>query len=75
MAPGIRVRISIYSLHDHSVADDFLTSDVMRDNLLISIQGHDGHFMGVDLNIEHNINLQKVGYIFLCIYSLLTIHH
>ena len=75
MAPGIRVRISIYSLHDRSVADDFLTSDVMRDNLLISIQGHDDHFMGVDLNIEHNINLQKVGYIFLCIYSLLTIHH
>ena len=33
----------------------------MRDNMLISIRGKDGHFMGVDLNIEHNINYQKVN--------------
>lgn len=32
----------------------------MRDNLLISVQGHDGHYMGVDLNMEHHIFVQKV---------------
>ena len=58
----LRSRTFIYYIYAiGSVADDFLTSDVMRDNLLISIQGHDDHFMGVDLNIEHNIGLQKVG--------------
>lgn len=32
----------------------------MRDNLLISIQGHEDHYMGVDMNIEHYIGFQKV---------------
>lgn len=32
----------------------------MRDNLLISIQGHEDHYMGVDMNIEHCIGFQKV---------------
>ena len=36
----------------------------MRDNMLISIRGQDRHFMGVDLNIEHNINYQKVRKLF-----------
>lgn len=35
-------------------------SDVMRDNLLINIQGHEDHYMGVDMNIEHCIGFQKV---------------
>ena len=32
----------------------------MRDNMLISVMGHQGHYMGVDLNMEHNVGFQKV---------------
>lgn len=32
----------------------------MRDNLLICVLGHDGHYMAVNRNMEHNINIQKV---------------
>ena len=42
------------------ITDELLQSNVMRDNMLISMNGRDNHFTGVDLNIEHNINYQKV---------------
>lgn len=34
--------------------------NVMRDNMLISCKGHQGHYMGVDLEMEHIVNYQKV---------------
>ena len=33
----------------------------MRDNMLISIMGHPGHYIAVDLNMEHNVGFQKVS--------------
>ncbi|KAG0694634.1 hypothetical protein DFH29DRAFT_778355, partial [Suillus ampliporus] len=33
--------------------------NVMRDNILINVSGHDGHAVGVDKNCEQNINFQK----------------
>lgn len=35
-------------------------SDVMRDNMLVNVSGLPGHFMPVDLNIEHLIGYLKV---------------
>lgn len=32
----------------------------MRDNSLVNMSGHKGHYMGVDMNMEHHINYQKV---------------
>ena len=32
----------------------------MRDNQLVNLSGRPGHFMGVDLNIEHIIGELKV---------------
>lgn len=37
----------------------------MRDHMLINMSGHPGHYMGVDLNMEHIINYQKACYLFL----------
>lgn len=36
------------------------SSDVMRDNMLINPSGYSGHWMGVDLNVEHNNLYQQV---------------
>jgi hypothetical protein len=36
------------------------TSNVMRDNMIINVSGLSGHFMAVDLNIEHLIGYLKV---------------
>lgn len=33
----------------------------MRDNMLVNMSGLDGHFMPIDLNIEHIIGQLKVG--------------
>ncbi|KAG0692100.1 hypothetical protein DFH29DRAFT_784210, partial [Suillus ampliporus] len=33
--------------------------NVMHDNMLINISGHDGHAVGVDKNCKQNINFQK----------------
>ena len=33
----------------------------MRDNMLINLTGLEGHFMPIDLNIEHLIKFLKVG--------------
>lgn len=33
----------------------------MRDNMLINTSGHAGHYMGVDMNMEHSINYQKAS--------------
>lgn len=41
----------------------------MRDNMLVNMTGHPGHYMGVDLNMEHNINYQKATLISSCISS------
>ncbi|KAH9977436.1 hypothetical protein BJV77DRAFT_956753, partial [Russula vinacea] len=35
-------------------------SDIMRDNMMVNVSGLPGHFMGVDLNIEHLIGYLKV---------------
>jgi hypothetical protein len=32
----------------------------MRDNMLVNVSGLSGHFMAVDLNIEHLIGYLKV---------------
>lgn len=32
----------------------------MRDNMLVNMSGRDGHWTGVDMNIEHIINVLKV---------------
>jgi hypothetical protein len=32
----------------------------MRDNMLINMSGRDGHWTGVDENMEHNINIAVV---------------
>ena len=37
-------------------------SNIMRDNMIINISGLSGHFMAVDLNIEHLIGYLKVSY-------------
>lgn len=34
----------------------------MRNNMIINISGLSGHFMAVDLNIEHLIGYLKVSY-------------
>ena len=34
----------------------------MRDNMLVNVSGLSGHFMPVDLNIEHLIGYLKVSY-------------
>ena len=41
----------------------------MRDNMLISVTGHKGHYMGVDMNMEHNVGFQKA---FIIYYYLLS---
>lgn len=33
----------------------------MRDSMLVNMSGHDDHHTGTDMNIEHNINFQKVN--------------
>ena len=35
-------------------------SDIMRDNMIVNVSGLPGHFMAVDLNIEHIIGYLKV---------------
>jgi hypothetical protein len=35
-------------------------SDIMRDNMIVNVSGLSGHFMAVDLNIEHLIGYLKV---------------
>ena len=35
-------------------------SDIMRDNMIVNVSGLPGHFMAVDLNIEHLIGYLKV---------------
>lgn len=36
-------------------------SNIMRDNMLVNVSGLSGHFMPVDLNIEHLIGYLKVS--------------
>ena len=38
----------------------FISSDVMRDNMLINVSGHDEHWYGADMNIEHYNKAQQV---------------
>ncbi|KAH9961657.1 hypothetical protein BGW80DRAFT_1463787 [Lactifluus volemus] len=36
-------------------------ADIMRDNMIVNVSGLPGHFMAVDLNIEHLIGYLKLG--------------
>jgi hypothetical protein len=37
-------------------------ANIMRDMMLVNPSGRSGHFMGIDMNIEHNIGYLKVSY-------------
>ncbi|KAH9956051.1 hypothetical protein BGW80DRAFT_1187911, partial [Lactifluus volemus] len=38
-------------------------SDIMRDNMIVNVSGLPGHFMAVDLNIEHLIGYLKMFFV------------
>jgi len=40
--------------------DSHCCSDIMHDNMIVNVSGLPGHFMAVDLNIEHLIGYLKV---------------
>jgi Family of unknown function (DUF6589) len=40
----------------------------MRDNMIVNVSGLSGHFMAVDLNIEHLIGYLKVNTVVLSVH-------
>ncbi|KIJ06386.1 hypothetical protein PAXINDRAFT_45026, partial [Paxillus involutus ATCC 200175] len=40
-------------------ANSYINSNIMRDNMLVNLTGLEGHFMPIDLNIEHLIRFLK----------------